>query len=147
MVFNVIAGFIIPCMLGVYLYFKDKKTLLTMAPIGMAFALLYNSIGFHVPFWKLEPFSQGRMALIPFDLGAYPVFVSYLIYFIKNYNVKNYKVILIFTLITTIIEYLILLAGRVEYFNGWNIVWTFISYLIPYVGCYIYYLILQKKML
>lgn len=145
MTFNIIAGFIIPWIFGVCLYFKNKKTLLTITPIGIAFALLYNTIGFHVPFWRLKPFSLGRMAFIPFDIGAYPILVSYLIYFIKKYNIKSYKMIFLFTFLTTVIEYIMLLSGKVEYFNGWNLAWTFVSYMTPYITCYIYYLILEKR--
>lgn len=145
MTFNIIAGFILPWVSSLYLYIKDKKTLLTIAPLGAAIALLYNSVGFHLLFWTLHPFSDGRLALLPFDLGAYPVFASFLIYFIKKYRSKPYLIILLFTLITTLIEYMFLIRGKVIYYNNWNIAWTFISYVVPYISCYVYYLILRRN--
>lgn len=145
MIFNIIVGFIIPWAFGIYLYFKDRKTLLIIAPIGAAIALVYNTVGFYIPFWKLKDFSLGRMSGLPFDLGVYPVVLSYLIYFIKNYKVKSYKLILLFSVITTIGEFIGVLMGRVVYLNSWNIGWTFISYLIPYITGYVYYRQLKRE--
>lgn len=145
MIFNIIVGFIIPWTFGIYLYFKDRKTLLTIAPIGAAIALVYNTVGFYVPFWKISDFSLGRMSALPFDLGVYPVMISYLIYFIKNYKVKSYKLILLFSVITTAGEFIGVLIGRVVYLNSWNLAWTFVSYLIPYITGYVYYRQLKRE--
>lgn len=145
MTFNIIAGFIIPWVFASYLYFKDRKTLLTMAPLGSAIALLYNSIGFDLNFWKLLPLSFSRIAFLPFDLGAYPVFASYLIFFIRKLPSKASLIILLFTIITSLMEFIMMSFGRVIYYNNWNIAWTFVSYLIPYITCYIYYLTLKRN--
>ena len=145
MLFNILVGFMIPWIFGIYLYFKDRKTLITIAPIGAAIALLYNCLGFYFSFWTVYNFSYGRMSAIPFDLGLYPILTSYLVYFIKRYKFKSYNMILLFTIFTTIAEFLLVLLDKVIYYNNWNIGWTFISYLIPYITCYLYYLILKKN--
>jgi len=51
---------------------------------------------------------------------------------------------MIFTVITTFAEYLGLIFGLVTYDNGWNIVWTFLSYMPPYLTGYCYYYQLKK---
>lgn len=145
MIFNIIVGFIIPWVFGIYLYFKDRKTLLTIVPLGAAIALFYNAIGFYVPFWKINDLSLGRISALPFDLGAYPILLSYLIYFIKSNKTKDYKLILLFSILTTVGEFIGVLMGRVIYLNSWNLGWTFVSYLIPYITGYVYYRQLKRE--
>jgi len=52
--------------------------------------------------------------------------------------------ILIFSILTTATEGAALILDKVHYENGWNILWTFLSYLTPYSICYCYYLKLKK---
>lgn len=59
-------------------------------------------------------------------------------------KINAFIIIFLFTLLTTCIEGLGVIFGRVVYHNGWNIGWTFISYLIPAVLNYIYYLYMKK---
>jgi hypothetical protein len=42
------------------------------------------------------------------------------------------------------LEYIALLVGLVTYGNGWNVGWSFLAYLIPYLIDYWYYLKLKK---
>ncbi|WP_425432197.1 CBO0543 family protein [Halobacillus massiliensis] len=86
----------------------------------------------------LPVFDIKSLSTLPFILGLYPVFSSYMIFFIKEYK-KTWYWILLFSFGTTFLELLLLLYGRVIYGNGWNIFFTFISYLIPYYVTYLFY--------
>lgn len=48
-------------------------------------------------------------------------------------------------LATSLLEYLGILMDRVQYGNEWNIVFTFLSYLIAYILVYIYYRMIAGK--
>jgi hypothetical protein len=140
---NVIVAFIIPFIFIIILYFKDKKILLTIAPCQSAIAYTINSIGFNFGLWDLYPFGQKGIVHVPFDIGIYPALSAWMIYFINCKKVTPSKAILIFAILTTGFEGYGILLGRVVYGHGWNIGWTFISYLVPYIINYRYYLSLK----
>ena len=144
MIINIVLGFIIPWVFGVILYFKDKKTLLVIAPISSVLAYTVNEFCFHLNFWRLVPVNiNDDLTSVSVNLGLYPIFGCYFIYYISRKHIKPYLIILIFTLATTIFEYIGVLFNLVTYGNGWNIGWTFLSYLIPYLLIYWYYLNLK----
>lgn len=144
MILNIILGFIIPWVFGVTLYFKDKKTVLIIAPFSSILAYIVNEFCFHLNFWRLVPVNiNDDYTSISVNLGLYPVLGCYLIYYISRKHLNSCSIILIFTIVTTILEYLGTLFNLVTYGNGWNIGWTFLSYLIPYLLIYWYYLNLR----
>lgn len=67
-----------------------------------------------------------------------------LVYLIKKLNINPYALILIFSILTTLIEGLGVLVDKVAYYNGWTIFHTFLLYLFAYLLVYIYYLKLRK---
>lgn len=144
MILNIILGFIIPWIFGIMLYFKDKKTVLIIAPFSSILAYIINEFCFHYNFWRVIPINvNDDYTSISVNLGLYSVLGCYLIYCISRKYLKPYLIILIFTVATTALEYLGLLFHLVIYANGWNIGWTFLSYLIPYLLIYCYYLDLR----
>lgn len=144
MLLNIVIAFIIPWILMVILYFRDKEVVLIIAPFQSAIAFTINSIGFYYGFWDLYPFGSKEIVHVPFDIGIYPMLSAYMIYYIKHKEINPLMVIFIFTLLTTCIEGAGVNMGRVVYGRGWNIGGTFISYLIPYILNYGYYLSLKK---
>jgi len=129
---------------GVILYFKDKKTVLIIAPFSGILAYTINEFCFHLNLWRLAPLNiKDDLTTISVNLGLYPILGCYLIYYISRKHINAYLIILIFTIVTTIFEYLGFLFNFVIYGNGWNIGWTFLSYLIPYLLIYWYYLKLK----
>jgi hypothetical protein len=103
-----------------------------------------NEFGFYLGFWEVLPsVNQKTLSALPFNLGLYPILASYLIYFIKRYKYP-YLVLLLMTIFTTLIEMIFGYFGRVIYSNGWNNVWTFFSYLIPYVLVFCFYTYLKN---
>jgi len=145
MLLNIIVGFIIPWVFIINLWFKDKEVLLIVAPFQSFIAYTVNAIGFYCGFWNLYPFGNEEIVHVPFDVGIYPMLSSYMIYYVKNKKNRPFIVIFIFTLITTCIEGIGVVMGRVVYGGNWNIVGTFISYLIPYILNYVYYFYLKKS--
>jgi hypothetical protein len=103
-----------------------------------------NEFGFYLGFWEVLPsVNQKTLSALPFNLGLYPILASYLIYFIKRYKYPC-LVLLLMTIFTTLIEMIFGYFGRVIYSNGWNNVWTFFSYLIPYVLVFCFYTYLKN---
>lgn len=143
MILNIVLGFIIPWIFGGILYFKDKKIILIIAPFSSILAYTVNEICFHLNFWRLIPLNIDDCSSISVNLGLYPILGCYLIYYISTKHINSYLIILIFTVTTTIFEYLAFLFKLVTYGNGWNVGWTFVSYLIPYLLIYWYYLKLK----
>jgi hypothetical protein len=118
--------------------------MLTIAPFQSAIAYTINAFGFYFGFWDLYPFGQKEIVHVPFDIGIYPMLSVWMIYFIRRKKTNPFIVIFIFTLLTTGIEGIGIILGRIVYGEGWNIGWTFLSYLIPYILNYRYYLCLKN---
>lgn len=140
---NFIIGFVIPWILGLYLLKKDAKLFITIFPFESMLAFSINVIGFNLDLWNLYPFKLQHLSGLPFDLGLYPIMAVFMIYLIKKGN-HLLITILAITFFTTIEEYCGILIDRITYEHGWNIFYTFLSYLLPYVLTYVYYLI-QKQ--
>jgi hypothetical protein len=144
MVFNIIVGFMIPWISGIVFYFTDRKILFVIAPFQSAIAFTVNSIGVFYGFWSIYPHTYGKFSTIPFDLGAYPVLSVYLIHYINKTKFNPFLLIIIATTVTTLIEWLGILTGRIVYSNDWNLSFTFISYLVPYLLNYWFYIQLKQ---
>ncbi|MHB8033836.1 hypothetical protein CF069_07765 [Clostridium botulinum] len=144
MIFNIIVGFIIPWISGIVFYFTDRKILFTIAPFQSVVAFTVNSFGFFYKFWSIYPHEYSKFASIPYDLGIYPILSVYLIHYINKTKLNSYLLIIIVTIFTTFLEWLGILSGKVLYSNGWNLGFTFISYLIPYLINYWFYIQLKK---
>lgn len=82
---------------------------------------------------------------MPYDLGIYPILSVYLIHYINKTKLNPYLLIMIVTIFTTFLEWLGILNGKVLYSNGWNLGFTFISYLLPYLINYWFYIQLKKN--
>lgn len=144
MFINITAGFVIPWIFGYMLYTKNKNTLLHIAPFASAISYTVNVWGFKSHFWRLVPIYLEDLTSLPFNIGLFAVVPSYLVYFILKQKVNPYLLIVIFSISMTLAEGIGVLFGWVMYFNGWNIGWTFVSYLIPYFIVYLYYITLKN---
>ena len=126
------------------LYLKDRKTLLIIAPFMSVWAYIVNEALFDLNFNRLFPFINDDITIMTINLGLYPVLGCYLIYYIQIKKTSPYIIIIIFTFLTTIAEYLGLMFRMITYANGWNIGWSFLSYISPYLTGYWYYCHLKK---
>ncbi|WP_251529870.1 CBO0543 family protein [Metabacillus litoralis] len=145
MIFNILIGLVLPWTVAIFHLYKKERTIIPL--IGSFFsviAFIVNEFGFYCGFWRIAPFfDQKTLSALPFNLGMYPILASYLIYFIKKTK-KPYLMTFFISIFTTFLELTLVLSEKVIYSNGWNIIWTFFSYLIPYIWLYWYYLYLKK---
>lgn len=138
--FNIWGGLVIPWILGIGLLKKNKE-LVRIVPFVWVSATFVSLWGDSKKYWKVKPKLKKRQYLttMPFNLGLYPIASVFMVYLIQKTR-KNTLWIIIFSLLTTVKEFGMLLFKRTTYGNGWNIIKTFFSYLIPYYLVYRYYL-------
>ncbi|WP_143001415.1 CBO0543 family protein [Tenuibacillus multivorans] len=138
---NIICGLIIPNILGLWFFKKDKKLLIKIVPFVWVMATLVQVWGSYRKYWILKPrIRKGKfLSTMPFSLGLYPILSVLMIYFIKHTKGLNTILIFIFSFFTTVAEICALLMGWLKYGNNWNIIKTFFSYLLPYYSVYKYY--------
>lgn len=146
MLINILVGFIVPWIFGIYLFKLKPNILLTIFPIGAVLSHIINAFAIEYKVWDILPGKFAEIDFLLFDIGLYTILPSYLIFFIQKYRgVNRYFQILFFTFITSISEFIWYKAGRISYKNGWSIYHTFLSYLIPYILVYLYYKLLKRK--
>lgn len=143
--FNILIAFMLPWTVGILHLYKRDKTIIPL--IGSFFCIVaftVNEFGLYFGFWRIAPFlDQKTLSGLPFNVGLYPILASYLIFFIKKTK-RPYLMIFFVSLFTTFLETTLVLSGKVVYGNGWNMIWTFLSYIIPYIWVYWYYLYLKR---
>ncbi|WP_338539531.1 CBO0543 family protein [Paenibacillus tundrae] len=135
---NFIVGFVIPVIIGGWILRRQLKILLIYYPLGIATSACINSVGFNF-FWNILPNTRNQSyAALPMDLGIYPMAGCLMIYAIVVHKKKPWPSILVAASTLTLIEWIAKTMGHVVYFNGWNIFWTFCSYVLPFVLAYGY---------
>lgn len=146
MLFNTVAGFIIPWLFGLYLFKKSPIIILITMPIASLVALIINELGFYFKFWSFSPVhpTDESVSALPLDLGIYPVLACFMVFWFRKTRISHMISVLVTTIVTTLLEYIGFISGKVHYGNGWNIFYTFLSYLIAYVIVYIYYRMIVK---
>lgn len=142
MIVNFLVGFIFPWMFGSRFLKVDKRIFLFVVFISNVICIWAD----YKKYWVLKPRLKKRQYLttLPFNFGLYPVSASLMILCIEKIKMP-YFVIYSFAFLTTVAEFCYRLMGKVKYYNGWNILKTFFSYLIPYYLIYKYYLILKLR--
>lgn len=142
---NIILGFIIPWIFGIWLFQKHKAIVATIAPFTAVIATKVNMILIFLDFYHLTPVYEHEESLstIPFDIGLYAVLASWMVYLIWKKG-KPLLFIFLFGVLTTLIEWIGILFGKVLYYNGWTLFLTFWSYFIPYSLVFFYYTFLKK---
>lgn len=141
--FSLMVLFIIPWILGIYLIQRDNKLLIMYGPIASAIAFIHNEIGLHFEWWSLHPKDMELMIALISNIGVYPVSGCFMLYFLRQN--KAYLSVFIFAAILTTLVYTFSLLNKVQFHHGWNIGWTFLSYLTANTLLYFYYLLYQNK--
>ncbi|MFD2087856.1 CBO0543 family protein [Brevibacillus brevis] len=146
MLVNFIAVFLIPWILGAWLYTKNDKIVLTIAPTFSVLSFVVNHLGVQAGYWEIVPVLENKsFSGLFYDTGIYPVLATLLVYLIHRRRLNPFILIVLITSGTTFLESIGYYFGRVLYANGWNFGWTFVSYLIPFSLTYLYYIFLNKK--
>ena len=144
MFFHTIVGFIFPWILGVYLIRNQTRIFVIIYPVGAAIAFLINKIGFNY-FWKMnEDFVELSFPSLPYDIGLFPILSCFFICIIHYKKVPFLITFLVFILGESFFELLLVMLGKLDYLNGWNIYWTAASYGISLLMTYVYYKIALK---
>ncbi|WP_340013009.1 hypothetical protein [Paenibacillus sp. FSL K6-1318] len=135
---NFLLGMVVPILLAVWILRRNLKILVIYYPLGVAIASCINNVGFNY-FWNILPNTRNQsFAALPMDLGIYPIAGCLMMYVIIVKDAKPWVAILVAALSLTLLEWVAKMMGHVIYFNGWNIIWTFLSYLLPFVLAYGY---------
>lgn len=146
MLINFIFAFLIPWILGAWLYTKNDRIVLTITPAFSAFSFLVNHLGVQGGYWDITPILDDKsFSGLFYDIGIYPVHATLLAYLIHRKKQKPFILIVLFAAGMTLLEAFGYYFGRVIYGNGWNFGWSFVSYLIPLWFTYFYYVFLKRK--
>ncbi|WP_091018867.1 MULTISPECIES: hypothetical protein [Paenibacillus] len=138
MIGNILLGMVIPIIMGVWILRRNFTILIQYYPLGVAISSCINNVGFNY-FWNILPNTRNQSyAALPMDLGIYPIAGCLMMYAILVKGAHPWLAILVASLSLTLIEWVAKMIGHVIYFNGWNIFWTFLSYLLPFVIAYGY---------
>ncbi|WP_103106621.1 CBO0543 family protein [Brevibacillus reuszeri] len=143
---NILLGFVIPWIFGLWLYTVNPKLVLTMAPFSSVISFLVNHWGIYNGLWILTPILKIKTtSTIPMDIGLFPIISCFTCYFIQKSRFHPFLWILLFSTGQTILELTAYFYGKVLYSNDWNFAGTFLSYLIPGLITYYYFCLLRKK--
>ncbi|MHC1681919.1 MAG: hypothetical protein AB6733_03055 [Clostridiaceae bacterium] len=145
MILNTIIGFIMPWIISLTII-RGHKVIYYIAPFASVVSFIIDDLGFYF-FWNLYPFELTNLSAVPFNIGLFCLYPCVSIELIRKYEIKPYIVILGMALMITLMEYCGILVGRVIYYNGWNVIATYFSYLLALVISYRFYKILKKQSL
>lgn len=145
MLIHILAGFFLPWLFGWWLLKREPRMVLVNGPVAAAIALAVNELGFHFyRWWDAAPFREQAVYAWPLDFGLYPVAGSFLIWQVHRRNGSPWLMLALFALGTTLFEVFGLFVGTIRYGNGWNVGWTFVSYVLSY-GAGLFYSRLLKR--
>ncbi|PQP89656.1 hypothetical protein [Paenibacillus sp. AR247] len=134
---QIIGGFIIPWILGLWLI-KDRIFLFAFYPAAVALATTIDIIGSNY-FWQFYPHANNKsFSSLPILTGIHPLSACFMLFLIYRKNIWPLPAICFFAGLLTLFEWLAQQVGLLSYFNGWNIFWTFLSYFTPLAVLYLY---------
>ncbi len=142
---NVIIGWIIPWSIGSFFLRKDSAVVLHIAPVASVIAFTFNEAGYYMKWWSVTPTGLGVLAFLPYNLGIFAVIPCLFIYTVRKSSLNPLLLLLISSLCKTLLELCVVLGGKVSYAHGWNLGWTFVSYLLACSLCYGWYLIVKGE--
>lgn len=145
MIFNIFVGFVIPWIFGIFLYLRVPSIFLVIYPFGCVVSYLINTIGITFGFWSIIPHSLNCFAFIPINLGIFPITGTYFTFFIHKKTYNHIFLITSFSMFSTALECVVIVLKRVVYGSGWNLFYTFISYLFAYILGYLFYNLVKRK--
>ncbi|RNB84631.1 hypothetical protein EDM56_21235 [Brevibacillus fluminis] len=145
MLYHIFFAFVIPWIFGIWLYNKNDRIVLTIAPAFSVIATIIDHWGISNGFWQILPiFNDKSLSSLPYDIGLFPILACLLVYLI-HLNKHAFFWIIVISITATSLEVINLLLGKVIYGNGWNIIFTYVSYLIPNFLVFLYYRFLKSK--
>lgn len=145
MLFNWLIGFVIPWIFGIYLLRKDFIHIVRIGPAAGLIAFLFSDIGYYMEWFQISPFRSGSLSFVPYNLGIYIILPSYMVYLINRAKkLPAFLAICAFSIVKTILEAVLVYTGKVIYLHGWNLIWTFVSYVLACSATYMIYLFIAS---
>lgn len=146
MTFNILVGFVVPWVFGLLLWKKFPVVVYLICPFSATVSALFNDIGYHLSFWDFTPKIENdeTLSALPLDLGLYPIMACFMIDWIVRKKRQAWVKVTAIGAFNTALESIALHYGKVEYGNGWNIGWTFVSYMLALLLVYLYYRLLEQ---
>lgn len=140
---HLLLTFVIPWLAAAYLLVQNKRTVVLYGPAAAGIAFALNDIGLYMEWWGFKPEREELLISLLSNLGIFLVSGCYMIHFIQKYK---YSLIMIlgFASLLTLLEYVYLLLGRIHFNNGWNLGWSFVSYVVSNILLYGYFLLLDR---
>lgn len=137
---NILIACLLPWLISIPWIRKQPLLFLVITPVTIATSMLFNTVGFYFNFWNVVPYiaANETIAGMPFDFGIYPVLASFMVYTINRVNTHPFYIVLLYSLLTTLLEYIAYLMKIVSYGSNWTIGWTFVSYLLAFSCVAIY---------
>gem|GEM_PF-1125745 len=129
MLINIILGFILPWISGVYLYKRARVLFYTVVPITALFSVTGNQLGVQLGFWLLIP--EEKITLINtifIDFGYNPIIAAWFIYFLYMRQISRWIMYSLFMVILNGLEIYALSIDKIIYDHGWNILYSASTY-------------------
>ncbi|MBB6635835.1 CBO0543 family protein [Cohnella thailandensis] len=143
MTFHVLVGFVLPWLVGVFFIKKASKTMLLVFAVTAFLALLFNDIGAYAKWWEMTPHEMESITTIPYSLGVYPIILTLMYRYVLP-RIHPVWFVLLTALVLTLFESALVLSRRIEYHDGWNVGWTYVSYVLSVSIVFIYARLLLK---
>ncbi|SDZ83307.1 hypothetical protein SAMN05421743_101356 [Thalassobacillus cyri] len=138
MFLNIIVGTMIPWIICIYFFTKEPRLVILLFPVGATIAFLINDLG-QVFFWTVTPdYLNPSLSIVPYNIGYYPMLAIIFAYVLIKSRIRPVYLVFLFTLAASCMEYIGLVAGKVDYHSGWNILLTALTYPIGFILCILY---------
>ena len=142
----ILFSFILPWFIGIFLYFKDKQIIVTIAPFACMLGFILNTIGIDLGYFyppQLGNIKPHTIAILP-NIGLLAIISCAFIFAVCHTKIKPFILNLLFTVIATPIDMILIYYKFLEYNKGWNILLTSLAYIISFYIIYFYYLWIKK---
>jgi hypothetical protein len=138
----IILCFILPWIIGIFLYFKDKGMMVTIAPFSCSIGFILNTIGIDLGYFY--PMQIGNMKphtiAIFANIGLLTVEACIFIYLIAHTKIRVVILNLILSVIASLLDMIFIYANILVYTKGWNLQFSLLTYFLTFFVIYLYYL-------
>ncbi|SET60393.1 hypothetical protein [Paenibacillus sp. NFR01] len=141
---NLLIGFILPWIAGYWYLREDLTVIVRIGPVAGLIAFAFNEIGYQSGWWSVTPSGAGILGILPYNFGIFPVLACALLFTLQKIAVRPVALIPLFSVLKTLLESILVVTGKVVYDNGWNLLWTYVSYLIACSLTYGAYRVVHK---
>jgi len=139
-------SFILPWVIGINIYLKDKKIILIIAPFCAMLSFLLNTPGVDYHLFYPAPISTIKahtLAILP-SIGLFCILSCLFVFSIRHSKIKPIYLNIIYSIIGCLADLMFITTGFLKYDNGWNMLFSLLGFLVSFNIIYIYYIVLRK---